>query len=231
MWVWQSQAPAGMSKFTGVEGCAAAAKTDRLGMVVSPAAMEASKIPRRVSMVVSLLRFPRLWFCAWVQSSRLSRQRTRRADQGSIIFGLGSGRQQLAVFQSDPRIEFEAKRFAIERPHCVFESMQQTRYLNLGVVQDFHDLTRSLCACRKILLVDFDQYPKAAAGVGMRHEFSGVGGRPQARLDADTAFEDKIDDFAGVLLAQIDGDIIGLHLPRPDMLLPRPSSRSNPPAR
>jgi hypothetical protein len=48
-----------MSKFTGVEGCAAAAETDRLGMVVIPAAMEASKIPRRVSMVVSLLRFPR----------------------------------------------------------------------------------------------------------------------------------------------------------------------------
>src|ERR1700738_898619 len=127
MWVWQSQAPAGMSKFTGVDGCAAVAKTDRLGMDVIPAAMEASKIPRRVSMVVSLLRFPRFWYCAWLQSSRLSRQRTRGADQGGIIFGLGSGRQPLAVFESDPRIEFEAKRFAIERPHCAFESVQQTR--------------------------------------------------------------------------------------------------------
>jgi len=43
----------------------------------------------------------------------------------------------------------------------------------------------------------------------MRHEFSGVGGRPQARLDADAVFENKIDDFAGVFLDQIDGDIIG----------------------
>src|ERR1700730_10191627 len=230
MWVWQSQAPAGMSKFTGVDGCAAVAKTDRLRMVTSPAAMEASKIPRRVSMVVSLLRCPRFWFCAWVQSSRLSRQRTRRADQGGIIFGLGSGRQQLAVFQSDPRIEFEATRFAIERPHRAFESMQQTRQLNLGVLQDFHDLTHSLRARQKFLLVDFDQYPKAAAGVGMRHEFSGVGGRPQARLDANAFFDDKIDAFAGVLLDQIDGDMIGLHLPRPERLLPRPSPRSNPPA-
>jgi len=56
MWVWQSQAPAGMSKFTGVAGCAAVAKTVRLGMAI-PAAMEASRIPRRVSMVFSLVRF------------------------------------------------------------------------------------------------------------------------------------------------------------------------------
>src|SRR5258708_17832108 len=83
---------------------------------------------------------------------------------------------------------------------------------------------------QKFLLVDFYQYPMAVAGVRMRYEFSPVGGRPQARLDADAFFEDKIDDFAGISLDQIDGDIIGLYLPRPDMLLPRPSSRSNPPA-
>jgi hypothetical protein len=47
-----------MSKLTGVDGCAAVAKTVRFGMAI-PVAMEASKIPRRVSMVVSLLRFPR----------------------------------------------------------------------------------------------------------------------------------------------------------------------------
>src|SRR5258708_21837459 len=50
MWVWQSQAPAGTSKFIGVEGWAALARTVRLGMV-TPAAMEASRIPRLVSMV------------------------------------------------------------------------------------------------------------------------------------------------------------------------------------
>src|SRR6266480_2385706 len=49
MWVWQSQAPAGTSKFTGVEGCAAVAKADLSDMVI-PAAMEASRILRRVSM-------------------------------------------------------------------------------------------------------------------------------------------------------------------------------------
>ena len=54
MWVWQSQAPAGMSKFTGVEGCAAFARTVRLGMV-TPAAMEASKICVASALVFSLI--------------------------------------------------------------------------------------------------------------------------------------------------------------------------------
>ena len=49
MWVWQSQAPAGMSKFTGVAGCAALAEAVLLFMV-TPAAMEASIILRRVSI-------------------------------------------------------------------------------------------------------------------------------------------------------------------------------------
>jgi hypothetical protein len=47
--VWQSQAPAGTSKFTGVDGWDALAETSRLCMV-TPAAMEASRILRRVSM-------------------------------------------------------------------------------------------------------------------------------------------------------------------------------------
>src|SRR5882762_3212216 len=51
MWVWQSQAPAGISKFTGVDGCAALARTVRLFMV-TPAAIEASIILRRVSIGV-----------------------------------------------------------------------------------------------------------------------------------------------------------------------------------
>jgi hypothetical protein len=49
MWVWQSQAPAGMSKFTGVDGCEAAAKAVRLCMA-APAAMVASIILRLVSI-------------------------------------------------------------------------------------------------------------------------------------------------------------------------------------
>src|SRR6266481_7203394 len=49
MWVWQSQAPGGTSKFTGVDGCAAVAKTGLSGIVI-PAAMEASRTPRRVNI-------------------------------------------------------------------------------------------------------------------------------------------------------------------------------------
>src|ERR1700720_4234367 len=49
MWVWQSHAPAGTSKFTGVDGWAAVARAVRLGMV-TPAAMEASRILRLVSI-------------------------------------------------------------------------------------------------------------------------------------------------------------------------------------
>src|SRR5437016_14442143 len=51
MWVWQSQAPAGTSKFTAVDGWAALARTVRLFMV-TPAAIEASIILRRVSISV-----------------------------------------------------------------------------------------------------------------------------------------------------------------------------------
>src|ERR1700677_4501166 len=54
MWVWQSQAPAGTSKFTGVDGCAAFAKAVRWGMV-TPAAMEARRIWRLVSIAFSPL--------------------------------------------------------------------------------------------------------------------------------------------------------------------------------
>src|SRR6202453_723500 len=54
MWVWQSQAPAGMSKFTGVAGCAAFARAVRWGMV-TPAAMGARRIWRLVSIAFSPL--------------------------------------------------------------------------------------------------------------------------------------------------------------------------------
>jgi hypothetical protein len=53
MWVWQSQAPAGTSKLTGVDGCAALANA-LLAFMATPAATEASRIPRRVSMASSL---------------------------------------------------------------------------------------------------------------------------------------------------------------------------------
>src|ERR1700687_5588743 len=45
MCVWQSQAPAGTSKFTGVDGCDAVARAVRLRMV-APAAIETSRILR-----------------------------------------------------------------------------------------------------------------------------------------------------------------------------------------
>src|SRR5438477_9852820 len=50
MWVWQSQAPAGTSKFTGVEGCDALAKAFRF-CTVNPAAMEASRTLRRLNII------------------------------------------------------------------------------------------------------------------------------------------------------------------------------------
>src|ERR1700733_9487879 len=53
MWVWQSQAWAGTSKFTGVAGWEAAAEAFRLGMV-TPAASEARRRWRLVSMVCLL---------------------------------------------------------------------------------------------------------------------------------------------------------------------------------
>src|SRR6266496_2929048 len=49
MWVWQSQAPAGTSKFTGVAGWEALAKPVRRCMV-APAAIAPSRTSRRVSM-------------------------------------------------------------------------------------------------------------------------------------------------------------------------------------
>src|SRR5689334_12657252 len=54
MWVWQSQAPPGTSKLTVVDGWAALANA-RLLFMATPAATEASRIPRRVSMTSSLV--------------------------------------------------------------------------------------------------------------------------------------------------------------------------------
>src|SRR5437773_8408985 len=49
MWVWQSQAPAGTSKFTGVAGWEALAKPVRR-CIVAPAAIAPIKTSRRVSI-------------------------------------------------------------------------------------------------------------------------------------------------------------------------------------
>src|SRR5437879_390063 len=49
MWVWQSQAPAGTSKFTCVAGWAALARTVRVRMM-TPAAIAPSRTSRRVGM-------------------------------------------------------------------------------------------------------------------------------------------------------------------------------------
>src|SRR6185369_327075 len=51
MWVWQSQAPAGTSKFTGVAGCEGFASAARFCMAI-PAAIEASRRSRLLNMVV-----------------------------------------------------------------------------------------------------------------------------------------------------------------------------------
>src|SRR4051794_33365186 len=50
MWVWQSQAPAGTSKFTGVDGCDALARAFWRCMVI-PTAMEASRTLRRLNII------------------------------------------------------------------------------------------------------------------------------------------------------------------------------------
>src|SRR4030081_979350 len=52
MWVWQSQAPAGTSKFTCVAGCEALAKPVRRCMA-APAAIAPIRTSRRVSMEFS----------------------------------------------------------------------------------------------------------------------------------------------------------------------------------
>src|SRR5437773_9961520 len=49
MWVWQSQAPAGTSKFTRVAGCEALAKLVRR-CTAAPAAIAPIRTSRRVSM-------------------------------------------------------------------------------------------------------------------------------------------------------------------------------------
>src|ERR1700743_1013945 len=53
MWVWQSQAWSGTSKFTGVAGCDAFAEACWLGMV-TPAAMEARRRWRLLNTAGSL---------------------------------------------------------------------------------------------------------------------------------------------------------------------------------
>src|ERR1700681_3285369 len=82
MWVWQSQAPAGTSKFTGVEGWAAFARTVRLGMV-TPAAMEASRIPRLVSIVSSPLFRRRRRVGAHHRGRVAGRARGKERDHGA----------------------------------------------------------------------------------------------------------------------------------------------------
>jgi hypothetical protein len=55
MWVWQSHAPEGTSKFTAVAGCEAFANADPPRMA-TPIAMPPSNIARRVGMEPSLPR-------------------------------------------------------------------------------------------------------------------------------------------------------------------------------
>src|SRR6195256_4922695 len=59
MWVWQAQAPAGTSKFTGVAGCEALARPVRM-CIVAPAAIAPIRSSRRVSMCSSLVESRRI---------------------------------------------------------------------------------------------------------------------------------------------------------------------------
>src|SRR5713226_1705418 len=65
MWVWQSQAPAGTSKFTGVAGWEALGKPVRM-CIVAPAAIAPIRISRRVSMGF-LLGWKLIRFCPTVR--------------------------------------------------------------------------------------------------------------------------------------------------------------------
>src|SRR5579871_5165534 len=84
MWVWQSQAPAGTSKFTAVDGCAALANTP-LVFTATPAATEASWIPRRVSMVSSLICLD--WEAVYPETPQAGRARQTGANKGAAEAG------------------------------------------------------------------------------------------------------------------------------------------------
>src|ERR1700756_2799155 len=76
MWVWQSQAPAGTSKLPAVDGWAAFAAA-LLVFMATPAATEASRIPRRVSMVSSLIFSD--WEAVYLRIMRAGRAHAARA--------------------------------------------------------------------------------------------------------------------------------------------------------
>ena len=110
MWVWQSQAPAGTSKFTAVDGCAALANA-LLVFMATPAATEASRIPRRVSMVSSLM----FWEAVYPGTARAGRAAHTRA-----------GRTKGAAEAGDA--ELDAPSSHGDAPHVIprFEQCVQT---------------------------------------------------------------------------------------------------------
>src|SRR5262245_33432099 len=167
MWVWQSQACSGISKLTGVDGCAALARTSRLCMR-APAAMEASIIWRRVSMA----SLP--WFIAALldarlrpENSRLCGQCTGCSDQCCITLRDCPGGQVLAILEPDPRVEVLGQRFAVEIPHGGIESVQQAGQADAGAVENGHDAAIEIHSNGKILLVDLDQHAQAMVRLGM----------------------------------------------------------------
>src|SRR6266849_10847247 len=87
MWVWQSHAPAGTSKFTGVAGWEALANAERMCMV-APAASAPIRISRRVSMgflLVGMANFaPPILF-------RIHRALNRRVSCVTVFAGLPGG--------------------------------------------------------------------------------------------------------------------------------------------
>src|SRR5277367_5388636 len=84
-------------------------------------------------------------FCVSKKHSRLRCQHMRSTYQGRVVFSLYPGRKQPSVLKSDPSVELEAKRFAVKWPHRVFESVEQTWQLDVGPIQNRHDLSSDRC--------------------------------------------------------------------------------------
>src|ERR1043166_4678081 len=101
----------------------------------APAAMEASSMVRRVSMVLSLIGRALVGARLGRDNSRLCGQRTRCAYQCCIAFGDGSVRQMPAVLEPDPSVELLRQRLAIVVPHGGIEPVQQAGQADAGAVE------------------------------------------------------------------------------------------------
>src|SRR5262249_1718171 len=145
------------------DGCAALAKTSRLCMR-APAAMEASSMVRRVSMVLSLFVLRLLVARLGRDNSRVWGRRPRCAGPCCIAGGDCSGGQVVSVLGPEPSVELLRQRLAPEIPHGGIGPVQQARQQDVAAVENGHDIAiRGHCR-GEILLVDLDQHAQATAG-------------------------------------------------------------------